>query len=250
MDWIIGGTKDSRDFIDEIEKIDKNSLKNMIVTTVSEYGKILVGEKIKTVAQAMSLKDMEKFVFENNIKRIFDFSHPYAVEVSQNAMEVSKIKNIKYFRFERKMLDYKNSINFYNIDEIINFIKDIDENILVTLGTNNIEKFKNLKNLEKIYFRILPVEISIKKTEEIGIKAKNIIGIQGPFSKEFNEAIYKNYDIKYVITKESGTTGGEQEKIEAAEKLGVISVVLKRPDIKYIWVSSDMKEVLENFKKD
>lgn len=250
MDWIIGGTKDSRDFIDEIEKIDKNSLKNMIVTTVSEYGKILVGEKIKTVAQAMSLKDMEKFVFENNIKRIFDFSHPYAVEVSQNAMEVSKIKNIKYFRFERKMLDYKNSINFYNIDEIINFIKDIDENILVTLGTNNIEKFKNLKNLEKIYFRILPVEISIKKTEEIGIKAKNIIGIQGPFSKEFNEAIYKNYDIKYVITKESGTTGGEQEKIEAANELGVIPVVLKRPNIEYVWVSSDMNEVLEKFKKD
>ena len=39
MDWIIGGTKDSRDFIESILKQNKN---NIIVTTATPYGKKLL----------------------------------------------------------------------------------------------------------------------------------------------------------------------------------------------------------------
>ena len=129
------------------------------------------------------------------------------------------------------------------------FIAKLEGNILVTLGSNNIHEFKNLKNLENIYFRILPVSESIEKAEKAGIKAKNIIGIQGPFSKEFNKAIYKNYNIKYVVTKESGATGGEAEKMEAAYEMGVVPLVLKRPKIQYTWVTCEMKKIREKFKE-
>lgn len=250
MDWIIGGTKDSRDFINILSK-DKNiNLKNIILTTVSDYGKRLVEESgIITKSQAMNEEEMEEFILKNKIKRVFDLSHPYALEVSSNAMSVAEKTGINYFRFERENLNYKNSLDFVDIDEMIKFIEKLDGNILVTLGSNNIEKFKNLENLENIYFRILPVTDSIKKLENINIKAKNIIGIQGPFSKEFNIAIYKNYNIKYLITKESGITGGEKEKIEAAYETKVIPIVLKRPNIKYKWVTYDINEIIEKFKE-
>ena len=106
-----------------------------------------------------------------------------------------------------------------------------------------------MKNLENIYFRVLPVKESIDKMEKAGIQAKNIIGLQGPFSKEFNKALYENYKIRYVVTKESGKTGGELEKIEAALETKVVPVVLKRPKIEYIWVSSDMEKTAEEFIK-
>ncbi len=250
MDWIIGGTKDSRDFINILSE-DKNiDLQNIIVTTASEYGKKLAEEScIKVKSGKLNRKQMEEFIFENNIKRIFDFSHPYAVEVSQNAMSSAEKSGIEYFRFERENLKYKDSVDFYEIDQMIKFLGSLKENILITLGSNNIEKFKNLENLENMYFRVLPVTESIEKMEKAGIKAKNIIGMQGPFSKEFNKAVYQNYGIKYVVTKESGNTGGELEKIEAAIEMGVIPVVLKRPEIKYKWVTSNMSEIVKKFKE-
>lgn len=248
INWVIGGTKDSVDFIDLLKKSGEN-LDELIISTASEYGKKLVESRGVTVhSKPMNKDEMKDFVSANGIKKIFDFSHPYAVEVSKNAMETAENMGLEYFRFERAMLKYENCIGFYEIDELVNFLENLEGNILVTLGSNNIEKFKSLKNLENIYFRILPVTDSLAKTENAGIKAKNIIGLQGPFSKEFNIAMYKNYHIKYVVTKESGSTGGELEKIEAAYETGAVPVVLKRPKIKYLWQSSDINILVEKYK--
>lgn len=255
MKWIIGGTKDSRDFVNLLKE-NSYDLNKVIISVATNYGKKLIDElncdllpenKINIIAEPMDAKKMATFIEEYGITEIFDFSHPYAIEVSQNAINSSNIKNIKYFRFERKNLSSENAIDFYNIDELISFLATLNGNILVTLGSNNIEKFSNLQNIENIYFRVLPVTISIKKLENIGIKAKNIIGLQGPFSTSFNEAIYKNYNIKYMVTKESGITGGEKEKLDAAKNLDVTPIILKRPKIHYPWVSSSLKIILNKF---
>ena len=45
--------------------------------------------------------------------------------------------------------------------------------------------------------------------------------MQGPFSKNMNKAMIEQYDIKYLVTKQAGDTGGEREKIEAADEMGI-----------------------------
>lgn len=247
MDWIIGGTKDSRNFIENILE----SKKNIIVTTVSEYGKKLLEKyDISSMVKSMEEVEMLEFIEKNNIKRIFDFSHPYAVNVSKNAMKVSKCKSIKYYRFNRKTYDNKGCNEFDRIEKLIEFISNLNGNILSTLGSNSIEKFKDLKNLKNIYFRVLPTKKSIEKVENIGVLAKNIIGIQGPFTKEFNTFVYKAYKIKYLITKESGDIGGEKEKIESALENEVKVIILKKPLLNYSWETDNLKIILEKFKEN
>lgn len=80
--------------------------------------------------------------------------------------------------------------------------------------------------------------------ENCGILAKNIIAIQGPFSKEFNSAIIKNYNIKYLITKESGTTGGELEKLQSAKENNITTLVLKRPSVNYPWITENISDII------
>ena len=172
---------------------------------------------------------------------IIDTIHPITKEKIRHS-ESTKLKVIE--ESKRKNLE-NDCISFDKTDELIKYLETLKGNILITLGTNSIHEFKNLKNIENIYFRILPVKISIEKAENAGIKAKNIIGLQGPFSKEFNMAVYKNYEIKYVVTKESGDTGGELEKLQAAYETGVIPIILKRPKIEYPWVTEDMEEILK-----
>lgn len=253
MDWIIGGTKDSRNFIEKILKTE-NFSKDFIVTVVTEYGKKLLEDyNINVLVKAMDKNQMEKFILSNSIDRVFDFSHPYAANVSENIIEISKKLNIEYYRFQREDIEKTNIQNnflyFSNIQEIIDYIKNISENILVTLGSNQIESFSILLNLKNIYFRILPTKVSVEKLENSNIMAKNIIALQGPFSKEFNKAIFKNYNIKYLITKESGNIGGELEKLESAIEENIKVLILKRPLLNYPWITSDINQIIKVYQE-
>lgn len=243
MIWVIGGTKDSRDFIESFPL-----KKNLIVSTATEYGGKLLEEikDIKIISQRMDMEQMKYFIDENKIEKVIDLSHPYAVDVSKNAIEVCRIKKIEYIRFEREQIDTpKDVIEFSNIDKMIEYIESLNKNILITLGSNNIEKFKNLKNLKHIYFRILPKWEMIKKTEDMGILSKNIIGMQGPFTKELNIAMMKQLNIEYIVSKKGGDTGGEREKIESAKEIGVKSIFLTRPKIDYPKIFFNIEEIFK-----
>lgn len=244
MIWVIGGTKDSRDFLEKIVK----STTDIIVTTATEYGgKLLENLPVKTLCKKLTYSMMVDFVKENSIDKIVDLSHPYAMEVSQNAIEVSKELQIEYFRFEREEISFlpQKYIEFDNIESLVEYLEGVEGNILVTLGSNNIPHFSKLKNLGNFYFRILPKWDMVKKCEDVGVLPKNIIAMQGPFSKNMNKAMIEQYDIKYLVTKQAGDTGGEREKIEAADEMGIDVVFLTRPKVEYPSCYSDIDKLFK-----
>ncbi len=243
MIWVIGGTKDSRDFIESFPFKEK-----LVVTTATEYGgKLLENiEDIKVFCKRLDLEGMNKFIEENNIEKIIDLSHPYAEEVSRNAIESSKVKEIDYIRFERENLVSEDGvIEFSELDIMIEYLERLEGNILVTLGSNNLHKFENIKNKSNIYFRILPKWEMIKKAEDLGVLPKNIIAMQGPFSKELNVAMMRQLNIKYIVSKKGGNTGGEREKIDSAKEIGAISIMLSRPNVEYPVVFSHIEKLIK-----
>ena len=243
MIWVIGGTKDSRDFIESFPFKE-----NLVVTTATEYGgKLLENiEDIKVFCKRLDLEGMNKFIEENNIEKIIDLSHPYAEEVSRNAIESSKVKEIDYIRFERENLVSEDGvIEFSELDIMIKYLEELEGNILVTLGSNNLHKFQNIKNKSNIYFRILPKWEMIKKVEDLGVLPKNIIAMQGPFSKELNVAMMRQLNIKYIVSKKGGNTGGEREKIDSAKEIGAISIMLSRPNVEYPVVFSHIEKLIK-----
>lgn len=243
MIWVIGGTKDSRDFIESFPFKEK-----LVVTTATEYGgKLLENIKdIKVFCKRLDLEGMNKFIVENNIEKIVDLSHPYAEEVSRNAIECSRVKEIDYIRFERENLVSEDGvIEFSELDIMIKYLEELEGNILVTLGSNNLHKFQNIKNKSNIYFRILPKWEMIKKAEDLGVLPKNIVAMQGPFSKELNVAMMRQLNIKYIVSKKGGNTGGEREKIDSAKEIGAISIMLSRPNVEYPVVFSHIEKLIK-----
>ncbi len=64
---------------------------------------------------------------------------------------------------------------------------------------------------------------------ELGIEGKHLIGMQGPFSTEMNDAMLRQYDCRYLVTKDTGLAGGFPEKMEACQRCGVTPVIIGRP---------------------
>ena len=255
MIWIIGGTKDSRDILEKILEINKGSI---IISTATAYGgKILEGatwnnkdgNNIRILPERLNEAQMESLIRENGIEIVIDASHPYAQNVSKSVISVTKRMSVKYIRFERKMMDYgiEKIKKFETLEDLKEFVRTLEgKNILSTLGSNNISDIKEMGEKNNLYIRILPTVESIRKAEETGYLPSKIIALQGPVDKRLNKAMLESYEIDYLITKESGATGGEKEKIDACRETGATVLVLKRPHIDYGIVYNDIEELINN----
>ena len=71
--------------------------------------------------------------------------------------------------------------------------------------------------------------------------------MQGPFSVGMNAAMIKSVNAAYVVTKESGSAGGFEEKVLAAQKAGAKLVVIGRPASGALGIS--LNETLELLEK-
>ena len=258
MIWIIGGTKDSRSILDEVLKVREDEI---IVSTATEYGGKLLedvakNEKVHVLSERLNVLQIESMILEKKIDLIIDASHPYAQNISNTVISMvsylneraEKGKEIKYVRFERKMVDYgsENVFKFQNLQEIIMFLNKVEnKNVLSTLGSNTLAEIKEIREKNNLFVRILPTTTSIQSAEELGYLPKNIIAMQGPFSKNMNIVMLQDLKIDYLITKESGETGGELQKVEACQECGVTILAIKRPVLDYGTVFNTIEELTE-----
>ena len=258
MIWIIGGTKDSREIF---EKLTEDTDRSILVSTATEYGGKLLEEyigknedgkrKLKVISERLNEEQMEKLIQKESINLIVDASHPYAVNVSNSVIKVTDKMNVKYIRFEREMLDYgsENVKKFDSVIDVTEFVRKMEnKNILSTLGSNNLEEIKPMGEKNNLYIRILPTVDSVRKAEELGYLPSKIIAVQGPVSKVLNRAMLESYKIDYLITKESGSTGGEKEKIEACREYGTTVLVVKRPYVDYGTVYYEIDNLVKDVK--
>ena len=95
-------------------------------------------------------------------------------------------------------------------------------------------------------YEVIP--INIENAENLGYLPKNIIAMQGPFSKNMNVAMLENFKIDYLITKESGETGGALEKLEACQECKVGILAIKRPVLDYGIVFNTISELVNYVK--
>ena len=78
--------------------------------------------------------------------------------------------------------------------------------------------------------RVLPGLESIGLCEKAGIRGKQILAMQGPFSEEMNLAMIHQFSIRYLVTKASGAHSGFQEKLAAAQKAGITACVIGKQE--------------------
>jgi precorrin-6A/cobalt-precorrin-6A reductase len=89
----------------------------------------------------------------------------------------------------------------------------------------------------------------MEKCEVLGVEQKNIIAMQGPFSREMNEALYRQYGTTVMVTKESGKIGSVDEKVETALQMGIDVVLISRPEIEFGTVFTDFDGVIGQLKE-
>lgn len=223
MIWIIGGTTEAR--LAEKKLLGK---KDFIITVASDAGRECLQSSNVFVGRLSEL-EMKEFICKNKIDTILDCSHPYAVEVSKNAKAVALATGVEYLRVKRPEINIKSGAEiFYTFDALLKRIKSLHGTFLITFGSKNISDFVKVRGKNRFIFRVLPTCDSISTLHKNGVAINDIIACLGPFSEEQNLLTIKENKIDYLVTKESGSLGGEDAKLKAAKKAGITVLLLKR----------------------
>ncbi|SFD02148.1 cobalt-precorrin-6A reductase [Clostridium uliginosum] len=235
MIGFILGTSEGRKILSLINKYTED----IAVSTATSYGGELLKEfKIKDLnTKPLNKEEMLNWIKSNKIKVLVDASHPYAKEVTKTALECANELEIQYVRYERlgalENITGEDIIRVKNYDEVIDNIKKIEGNILNTTGGNNVSKFVDIDFNYRIIHRILPSPKVLTKIVDAGIKIKDIIALQGPISYELEKAFIAQYDVKAILTKDSGIEGGVIEKLKAVRDNNIKLIVIEKPKFQY-----------------
>ena len=248
MIMVLAGTQDGREIVAQLLKKDYA----VLASVVSTYGEELLastkGGKLIINDKPLDATQMAACFKEHAIKLVVDASHPYAVNVSQNAMQVCKTASIPYIRYERDItkLKYEKVHIVYSYDEAANLAAKLGKRIFLTTGSRNLHQFANAEVLKacELIVRVLPTAEVIALCEQQGINAGHIVAMQGPFSMELNKELFLKYQADVIITKNSGTLGGTDTKLMAAQSLGLPVIVIDRPQLNYLNIGRSYEEIL------
>lgn len=217
------------------------------VHVATEYGQIVMPQLDRVNVHVGRLDANEMYeAARNGYAAVVDATHPFATEVSANIRKSLETLDVPYIRLARKMdivtdtaqeneggnTGNRNSGNghvryFADYESCAAALEATDGNILLTTGSKELGIFCNDGKLcERLYVRVLPGQDNIALCEAAGIRGKQIIAMQGPFSTEMNTALINQFSIKYLVTKASGEHSGFAEKLEAARNCGIEAFVI------------------------
>ncbi|MEG1002882.1 cobalt-precorrin-6A reductase [Clostridium sp.] len=247
------GTSEGHEILSSINEFTED----IFVSTSTQYGgDLLKNYKIKHLnCKPLNEEEFKAYIKRLNINIFVDGSHPYAKEVSKTLIKVCKELNVKYIRYERKSYFdlIENNENIIKIDdysELEEALKNIDGNVLNTTGSNNALNINNLNLKNRVIHRVLPSPSILKKLVDNGIKLDNIIAIKGPFGRYINDGIIKEYNIKAIITKDSGLEGGVLEKVESAFENKAKVILINKPKVNYKIAFNNIDKMIKFIKKE
>lgn len=225
--WLIGGTSEGRALI----KAMANLQIELFVSVATDYGATLIEPQrnLTVLAERMDLQKMRTFLQNHRPACVIDATHPYAAIVTATVQEACTLEEIKYLRLLRPVGIRSDCIYVSDFDEAVELLNHLEGNIFLTTGSKNLRDFTAVRNYkERISLRVLPMESSLASAINLGYKPANIVCMQGPFSKEMNIATLKKFGSKFMVTKDSGTAGGFEEKLAAAKEAGAKIIVVGR----------------------
>ncbi|MCC8049250.1 MAG: precorrin-6A reductase [Clostridiales bacterium] len=212
----------------------------------------------RTIHQGrMDKEQMREFLRGNPFVLVVDATHPYAVEVSKNIREACEREQVPYVRYLRPegegastggcAAEVKDRIeNVHaarNGDEksiwtvyvnsttaAAEYLEKQKGGIFLTTGSKELHVFtERISDKSRLFARVLPSAEVIASCRALGLEGKQICAMQGPFSAEINAAMLRQTHASFLVTKDTGISGGFPEKLEAVRECGITAVIIRRP---------------------
>lgn len=228
--FIFGGTVEGRELAERYAQAGDE----VIVCVASAYGKQLLPKGIICYDSPLDFDAMCALVLRHAPLKLIDATHPFAVVVTRNIKACAKALGIGYVRVTREDdadPAWRHEVTWADdASHAAALLSGTEGPVLLTTGGNTLSIYAAQLDRDRLYARVLPTEKSLAQCAEAGIAPSHIIAMQGPFSPALNGALYDQFAIRHLVSKDSGPAGGVPEKVMPALGRGLHIVVIRRPE--------------------
>lgn len=234
MILVLAGTTEGREMVAEL------CARGYQVTaaTLTAYGAELAGAAGAVASflnGPLSEDGLSALLRNRQFTALVDCTHPFAVNITKMAKQVCARYGLPYYRYARPAAELPVSPLIIRVEgwaEAVNAVAAPEfNNIFLAIGTRYLADFVRSPDLQgkRLIARVLPETDSITRCRSLGLPPRDIVALQGPCGRELNAALYNYYKADVVVTKDSGTAGGVEEKVSAALELDLPVIAVRRP---------------------
>jgi precorrin-6x reductase len=257
--WVFSGTSDGNALANRLAACGNA----VVVSAATEYGATLVQEDCPGVtvwAGRAGVEARRRVLVASGASALIDATHPYAGAISQQLIALSRELDIEYLRYERPSTLLAR-VPAQGADSAIELCASPEhaaqraiaqgQRIFLATGSKDLATFLQAPGAadKKWFVRITAEPDFIQRAIDLGVPRSQICAMQGPFSQVFNTALWQDWQIDCVVTKDSGEAGGFDAKAAAAAALGIPLLVIERPQVAYPTVVASFDAVLEHLNR-
>lgn len=233
--WVFAGTGDGNALATAIA----GQGHSVIVSTATQYGGELAAKNCPGVQVWVGRHGVEarrQALVAHNARALVDATHPYATRMSQQLMALSRELRLPYIRYERPS-EWRPGLGELcaSMEDAAREAVTAGGRIFLATGSKDLATFLRTPGAagREWYVRVTADPGFVQRAIDLGIPRQRICAMQGPFSQAFNEALWRQWRIDCVVTKDSGDVGGFRQKLAAAKSLGIRLLVVARPAVDY-----------------
>ena len=166
-----------------------------------------------------------EFVYKEKISAVIDATHPFALNISKNAIYACNKAKVPHICLRRSPWNQKPGDIWYEVSELreaVNILRNMGKRVFLSLGPRAVSHFSGVQG---VWFLIRVVD---PPKSPLLLSDYEIIFGRGPFkvSEEIN--LFQKYEVDLLITRNSGGTGA-YAKIVAARQLDIPVIIIQAP---------------------
>ncbi len=167
------------------------------------------------------------FLREHPFDVIVDATHPFAAQMSANAVHAAKDVGVPLVRLERApWMQGPRDVwqGVASLEEAVDALANVPQNVFLGVGRQSLVPFAAKPQHHYVIRVIDPPDVPAAMVQH------EIITGLGPFRIEDDIALFRDKRIDVVVTKNSGGTA-TASKIVAARELGLPVIIVERPQL-------------------
>ncbi len=178
----------------------------------------------------MSEQDMLDVCRGNSVTLIVDAAHPFAINLHYTIASVARVLDIPVVRLERIYPEIQHPGIIWT-DSYADAVEKLKiagiKKLLALTGVQTIPKLRDFWQSCETWFRVLDRQESIDKAKNFGFPEDHLV----LYEEDSIGSLIEQISPDAIITKESGISGGFEEKVEAAKQYGISLFVIRRPKL-------------------
>ncbi|MCA6121442.1 cobalt-precorrin-6A reductase [Bradyrhizobium sp. WSM 1704] len=220
---ILGGTTDANQLAAAIARAG--------IDAVYSYGgrtRAPAGQPLPTrIGGFGGIAGLVEYLRRERITHVIDATHPFAAEMSRNAVAACAQTGTPLLALERAAWIRTAGDNWIEVADVISAVAALPEhraNVFLAIGRQHVAPFGTRPQHAYTLRFVDPPDATLPLPEA------DVIVSRGPFTLDDEVAMLRTRGIAWIVARNSGGTGA-RAKIDAARGLGIPVIMIDRPHL-------------------